>query len=167
MSRPGIPKSWPVLRVIGPLLVSRNDVLGELAGWAVRQSPYTVPDKLAEAVTAFCDAWPRAEYAQFDSVADLDYTIKTTFQHVPEIMAWNERKNGRDGHGYVTRYDKPSPDDDFIDLDALARNMAMAIWHDAADEKQFNDGFDARRAQLPEPWEGGANVKASSSSTKA
>lgn len=156
MNRPGIPKSWPVLRGIGPLLVSRNDVLGELAGWAVRQSPYTVPDKLAEAVTAFCAAWPRAEHAQFDGVVDLDYTIKTTFRRVPEIMAWNERKNGRDGPGFVTRYSKqPDPDDDFIDLDALARNMAMSLWHDAADEKQFNDDFDARQKPATDAGVGG------------
>lgn len=146
MNRPGIPKSWPVLRGIGPLLVSRNDVLGELAGWSVRQSPYTLPDKLAEAVAAFCAAWPRAEHAQFDSVVDLDYTIKTTLRQVPEIMAWNERKNGRDGPGFVTRHSDPDPDDDFIDLDALARNMAMALWHDAADEKAFNDDFDRRHS---------------------
>lgn len=146
MSRAGVPKSWPVLRTIGPLLVGRSQVLGALANWAVQQSPYIVPDKLAEALRGFYDQWPRGEYAQFDTILELDRTIRGIMVTVPEITAWNQRKNGRDGPGFVTRYSEPNPDDDFIDLDALARNTAMEVWHDAADEKAFNDDFDQRRA---------------------
>lgn len=139
MNRPGIPVSWPVLSATGPLLISRTRVVGELASWAVQQSPYTVPDKLAEAVGAFYDHWPRDEYATFDTIQELERTVRGIMELVPEILAWNQRKNGRDGPGFVTRYSEPHPDDDFIDLDALARNVAMAAWHAAADDKAFDD----------------------------
>lgn len=152
MSRAGIPKSWPVLEEIGPLTISRNRVLGELASWAVQQSPYPVPEKLEIALSSFNSLWPRGEYAQFESPTDLRFVVLSTMHMVEEIIAWNQRKNGRDGPAFVSRYSEPHPDNDFIDLDALARNIAMECWHAAADEKAFNDDFDKRhnKSALPQ-----------------
>lgn len=153
MSRVGIPKAWPVLLGIGPLWISRSRVLGELASWAVQQSPYPVPENLEVALLAFLVQWPHGEdYTSFDNIGALERTIMETIGKVPEIQAWNERKNKREGPSFVSRYSAPrDPDDDFIDLDALARNIAMACWHDAADDKNFNDDFNERhnKSALP------------------
>lgn len=153
MSRHGIPKSWPVLSTFECLLIGRTRVLGELASWAVQQSPYPVPEKLEPALLAFHANWPHNEdYTTFDRVGVLEQAIAETIAKVPEIVAWNSRKNGRDGPAFVSRYSQPDPDNDFIDLDALARNIAMECWHAAADEKAFNDDFDKRhnKSALPQ-----------------
>ncbi len=50
-------------------------------------------------------------------------------------MALNERKNGREGLGFSSRYSKvPDPDDDFIDIMAVAQNVTC----------EFADQEDAR-----------------------
>lgn len=153
MSRVGIPKSWPVLLGIGPLYIGRDRVLGELASWAVQQSPYPVPENLEVALLTFLLHWPHDEdFTEFADLAALEKSITETMAKVPEILAWNNRKNGRDGPGFVSRMSAtPDPDDDFVDLDALRRNIAMACWHDAADDKAFNDDFDARHKASEQP----------------
>lgn len=62
--------------------------------------------------------------------ATLLEVIKATLVHCSFVVAWGERKNGREGNGFVSRYDQPEPDDDFIDLDALARNVTheLVLW---------------------------------------
>ena len=50
---------------------------------------------------------------------------------IPEFNLWNERKNGNKApYSFVSRYSQPHPDNDFIDLDALTRNVANAIIND-------------------------------------
>ena len=50
-------------------------------------------------------------------------------KRIPEFLAWNERKNGNQlEYKFLDRYSKDdNPDDDFIDLDALIRNVANSI----------------------------------------
>lgn len=148
MSRVGIPKSWPALIGVGPLVISRNRVLGELASWAVQQSPYPVPENIELALQSFFVIWPHSEdYTEFRDMTALELTIKDTIVKVPEIMAWNERRNGNSNPWqFVSRYSQPDPDNDFIDLDALARNIAMSCWHAAADDKAFDDDFNEQHA---------------------
>lgn len=140
--------NYDSLSAVENLWITKKRVAGDLASWAVQQSPYDVPDALSEALVKFQAAWPGDEFGmrQWPSMDALEKVIFETFETVPEILAWNERKNGREGPGFSSRYDQPSPDDDFIDLHALARNVAMSVWADAVDFKKFNDDFDARHA---------------------
>jgi len=51
-------------------------------------------------------------------------------------MLWNERKNGNKAEfQFITHYsiDK-NPDDDFIDLDALIRNVANSIIREGTEQ---------------------------------
>jgi hypothetical protein len=126
------------------LLISKNTLLGEFANWAVQQSPYACPEGLETAIKNLSDALPMHDYDTVTNINVLRDIIKSTIITIPEVVAWNNRKNGRDGMGLsASRYGQPSPDDDFIDLDALTRNIAFAIWKDAAEFKIFNDKFDA------------------------
>lgn len=130
------------------LYIQTNALAGELANWAVQQSPYVVPEKLAEAITAFVARWPSdaemPSLSQWDSYAELKDKLEAVFQEIPEIAAWNVRRNGREGIGFSSRYDQPEPDDDFIDLGALANNVARSAWADACEFADFNAAFDAQ-----------------------
>ncbi|CAB4120784.1 hypothetical protein UFOVP5_21 [uncultured Caudovirales phage] len=107
-----------------------HQVAGTLAMWAIRQSPYACPDNLETVVKRFSELWPAdaqcmTEWADIDNLAE---AIQQVSEQIPELLAWNERKNGREGMGFSSRYDQPSPDDDFIDLSALWWNTARTIW---------------------------------------
>lgn len=143
--------NYAALKAVESLWITRDRVCGELASWAVQQSPYVVPDLLAEAITSFHSLWPcdpEFGMSEWSDMGALESAIMATFDQVPEILAWNMRKNGREGMGFSSRYDQPHPDDDFIDLHALARNMAMGAWADAVDFKEFNDKFEAEHGPL-------------------
>jgi hypothetical protein len=105
--------------------------------WAVRQSPYPVPDNLELVVRRFEELFPRDEIG-FHEVAGEDelYKLVTTIgDQIPELLAWNERKNGNQAPvGFVSRYGRPDPDDDFIDLYALFSNVARSV----SDEEREN-----------------------------
>lgn len=104
----------------------RSDFLGAFSYWVVSQSPYDAPD-ISKALTAFSeyigknikdDAGKKFTYDELSSLISED-----VFESIPEIEILNHRKNGRDGMGFCSRFDQPSPDDDFIDLSALSRNI--------------------------------------------
>jgi hypothetical protein len=141
------------LKAFGNLYVTTNRVAGDLASWAVQQSPYACPDNLQAVIERFVDLWSERneDCKQWPSMGALEAELDETFLLIPELMAWNERRNGREGMGFSSRYDKPSPDDDFIDLNALSRNVAMSAWAEAVDFKKFNDDFDRRRTATQSP----------------
>jgi hypothetical protein len=96
--------------------------------WAVRQSPYVVPGNLDEALRTFHDRLPCDDLDMLKVSQDqLFNTVYKLACEIPEIAAWNEPKSG---HGqtlvFSSRYDQPSPDDDIIDLSALANNVARS-----------------------------------------
>lgn len=108
----------------------RSDFLGAFAYWAVAQSPYDTPD-INKALCAFGEyvgnTIPAGEPVEF-TYDELDRFIsEDAFGAIPEVEKLNHRKNGRDGMGFCSRYGQPSPDDDFIDLGALARNVFYMI----------------------------------------
>ena len=114
---------------------SKRNILGEVANWAVRQSPYHRPDNLEVVLDKFNEIikevpqYPTMTYRQ---IKEMLQGLKT----IPDFMLWNERKNGRQGMGIsaaghhddgsITFYNAKA-DDDFIDLDALIRNVANSI----------------------------------------
>ena len=71
------------------------------------------------------------------TMSELRDFLNREFFSMGQVMAWNQRKNGREGHQFVSRYDGPrNPDDDFIDLDAMIRNVVRSVW----DELKRDDG---------------------------
>lgn len=117
-----------------------HEVAGMLAMWAIRQSPYDCPDNLETVVKRFTELWPDevAGMKRWHSQEELHSKLKEVCEQIPEFLAWNERKNGNQSpFGFSSRYDKPSADDDFIDLDALWRNVSNGLWRSAlADNEQ-------------------------------
>ena len=55
----------PALWTMDRLCVSQPDLLGALAKWAVRLSPYTVPSNLAKALEEFTAEWRQPD-SQWD-----------------------------------------------------------------------------------------------------
>jgi hypothetical protein len=101
------------------------------AGYAVRQSPYLVPDNLKEAIFEFM--------AGFDCTAsvliwryplEFSQAVRDSLMKSPICLSWNERKNGRCGMGFSSRYDQPSSDDDFINLGDLQMNICGEVFKD-------------------------------------
>lgn len=114
-------------------LVSKEYLLSEVAKWAVAQSPYHRPDNLEIVLDKFNEGMGKWSN---DNLGFEDFTYKRLIEYlgrelkrIPEFMAWNERKNGNQAqYKFTSRYDrKGDPDDDFIDLDALIRNVANSI----------------------------------------
>jgi len=107
---------------------SKRSLLGEIANWAVQQSPYHRPDNLEvvldkfDKIIAGVPDYPKLSYGEIKELLD-------ELKEIPEVALWNERKNGdKSEYKFVDRYSKEeNPDDDFIDLDALIRNVANSI----------------------------------------
>lgn len=114
--------------------VCRKNFIGSLAKWAVMQSPYSYPENLETVLLKFSDHiapyFDNLDMKLF-SVFEVEEFVKGNLITIPEFLNWNERKNGREGMGFVSRFDGArNPDDDFIDLDALYRNISHDIYND-------------------------------------
>jgi len=108
----------------------KSDFTGALAKWLVKQSPYVVPDNLSLCLEEFHARLD--EIAVFDTAGmaeigllDLNKNVNEILESIPVIMALNEPKSGHNENVFVSRYhDGPSnPDDDFIDIMAVAQNI--------------------------------------------
>jgi len=105
----------------------KKDFTGALAKCLVKLSPYPVPDNLEKIIAEFHERIPY----DFDkngmvkvSIKDMRTKINKVLESMPDVMALNERKNGREGHSFTCRYSKkPDPNDDFIDIMAVAQNI--------------------------------------------
>jgi hypothetical protein len=127
------------------IYVFSKQVAGELAKWAIRQSPYSCPDNLESVVTRFVELFPKSDDASlrqldmiaFDEQGELYDAVQATSEQIPELLAWNTRKNGNDAPlGFCSRYSRPDPDDDFIDLHALWGNVARTIFCEERDRAE-------------------------------
>ena len=120
--------------------VFRKDFTAALAKCLVSQSPYPVPDKLEKILADFHEKVPY----KFDEVgmAEVDFStmaekIYKILESMPDVMALSERKNGKHGNTFASRfYQSQDPDDDFIDIMAVARNMSCEF-ADKADAKSW------------------------------
>lgn len=110
-------------------------MLGIFAKYAVAQSPYPRPDnlevvldKLNKAIASTFDKAPMG-VGEFSDLRSLEAFLHKFLEKIPEYVSWNDRKNGNEASmQFTSRYDKPGdPDNDFIDLDALERNVATEI----------------------------------------
>lgn len=122
-----------------PMVLS--EIIGTVAKYAILQSPYTIPDNL---VTVLSSLYSRIhkdfegplmgsytkDFCYYDLIDYLDKHLKS----IPEFNKWNEPKNDSDvegGYVFVTAFSIIPADDDFIDLDALIRNVVNEIWKTA------------------------------------
>lgn len=121
-------------------LIGSSDIIGHLALNAVKQHPYHAPDglfELAQEVIGLCrrdfkDGIEGWETRWFESSHDLYHWVRSILpDDHPILTAWNTPKSGHTGHVFVSRYGGPTPEDDFIDIDALRTNVAMGAWLDS------------------------------------
>lgn len=124
------------------IYVSSRNLLGAIGKWAIEQSPYPRPDNLEKVLdqlytnTKETFGGGKLGFVTFDGHHSLVKFLQENLRSIPEYVGWNERKNGRQGYGFsgaghhdngdVTLYNAKA-DDDFIDLDALERNVANEI----------------------------------------
>tara|TARA_R110000772_G_scaffold36387_2_gene87065 strand:- start:559 stop:1053 length:495 start_codon:yes stop_codon:yes gene_type:complete len=106
-----------------------SDFDAALAKALVRCSPYTVPDNLATCIEKFHDlikeefTWDENKMCKV-GLLNLTDTVFKILEKIPEIVQLNERKNGKEGMGFSSRYGgEPDPDNDFIDIMAVAQNI--------------------------------------------
>lgn len=129
--------------------------------WSCRQSPYHAPDGLTEVLREFhhialnkrmtgegmIDSWP-CILATRENLKDV---VEECLLVIPQVRLWNERKNGNQSpFGFTSRYDRPSPDNDFIDLDALRMNIVRSCLDEAKPEKRESE-FDTVSEPPAEP----------------
>lgn len=122
------------------LFVTKSQLLGTIAKYAVQQSPYHRPDNLEVVLDKFNELISPAfdkqplKVGEFSDRISLEAFVSRHLAKIPEYVAWNDRKNGNDAPmKFTSRYDTDSnPDDDFIDLEALERNVAVDIERDQA-----------------------------------
>lgn len=127
-------------------ILTARSVMGALASCAVQQSPYPYPENLELVLGKFNDLIkdevnesPRQYIKKFDTWKEAHDWIVVRLHQIPEFKAWNNRKNGRDGMGVTmaghhddgsVTFSKAMADDDFIDLDALTRNITNLATQD-------------------------------------
>jgi len=115
------------------VFVTPKHLAGIFAMYAVRQSPYLVPDNLSDAIFEFMAGFDCTQtLLEWEHPLECCQTVKDSIMKSPLCVAWNNRKNGREGMGFTSRFDQPHPDDDFIDLDALQMNICREIFREEA-----------------------------------
>lgn len=136
-----------------PPFVLNSAFYGYIAMWATRQSPYHAPEGLTEVLACVKEVVefmqkqaPRSCWFPYDEAIRADREVltrllKDTLLVSAQVRAWNEPKSK---HGapfvFTSRHGGPRPDDDFIDLDALVRNIVQSC----IEENAENERFDAR-----------------------
>lgn len=132
------------------LIFSEGQLRGHLAMWVARQSPYRSVDGVDDVGTLITTSTKANDWfgpddcrmRRFTDWRDLERWLRSAIGEHPQLTAWNTRRNGRDGNQFISRYDTPSPDDDFIDIDALFRNVAIHAWRESEAESAMNSKID-------------------------
>ncbi len=126
-------------------------ITAALAKWAIRQSPYHMPERLME-VIGYLDACLRRDVKwDAEGMAELSLCQINKLLHdilmdkgVTYFDAWNVAKKGPYQEIYATGLEGPGdPDYDFIDLHALLHNVCLEI----RDERHRADEFNAKFEQ--------------------
>lgn len=141
------------------LLYSSYGLVSQLARWATALSPYTAPDNLVVALRAF-EHFLESQmvghsvgmYFRRWTIGELRDLLNRAFETIPEIERWNHSKNDT-GQSFivVTRYGGPAPDDDFIDLGALAHNVCYSAARSVILDADIEELEEAQLAQEEAP----------------
>ena len=111
------------------VLISVDDFCGALAKWLVMQSPYVAPENLFECICKFQARLGELGVFSKDGFVEIELSsltkkVNIILESIPEIATLNIPKSGHDKHIFVDRYSGPiNPDDDFIDIMAVAQNI--------------------------------------------
>ncbi len=138
----GMPKIWS-----SDILFLTSSVAASFAKYAVAQSPYTVPENLSEAiieVDKFAQSW--GDEVITLNGDDIRKRLENFFENTPVIEAWNHPKSGNERAFYSgDRYGShQKPDDDIIDLGALAQNIS----HDLVLSNVYDDAHETQRETI-------------------
>jgi hypothetical protein len=129
-----------------------SNITGSFAKYAVRQSPYGCPSGI-ENVVCYLDAclkkqvpWNGCGMAEL-SLCDIGKLLYDILYEkgVSIFDFWNVAKNGnKNDILFVDRYSRTDPDNDFIDLDALLRNVCLDIRMERRQNDQFDKEFNEK-----------------------
>lgn len=142
----------------GPL-VTAKEVIGAMAMWAVRQHPRHNPPglnritaRLLEEANGWPDGAPSLPMRRFSDVRSLDRWLHEVLAEHPVLTLWNSFERGKTPDlVFSSRFDGPgNPDYDFIDIDALLRNVAMTVMRDAERGQEADRGLSACEDTPPE-----------------
>ena len=122
-------------------IIGLGNIQGQLANWVCQQSPYrsvkgvdTANGMLRDALngdwTVLSDGYATRN---FTSWREIERWIKSVFDGSGVTKAWNTPKSGHNENVFTSRYHSVKPEHDFIDIDALFRNVSRAVWADCAD----------------------------------
>lgn len=134
------------------LLITLHCVQGHMAMWVCRQSPYqslggveVINAVLHEkAATEWTEGVPSLLMRRFESWRDLENWLHSALDGHEQMTAWNTPKIDTGApFMFTSRYDTPTPEYDFIDLDALLRNVARTSWAEMQKDDDFDKKFEA------------------------
>lgn len=132
-------------------IITKSDIISALAAMAIKQSPYTFPRNLQAALgevgrrideLGLFKSTEKREYASYLEMQNEHiYTlVNDLIKQTPEVAIWNVTKYEQDmgitdpndpnrpvKFGFVSRDSGPKADFDFIDLDALCRNVVNML----------------------------------------
>jgi len=131
------------------LLFSKKDIISNVAKWSIRQSPKNIPDDLINVLTKLDDHLNM----YFNKLTDIDMGfmemnynelynfIKGNLITIKEFKKWNLSEmeksinidinddRGEYCNQFISLYSDIDPYYDFIDLDALIRNVSTDIYY--------------------------------------
>lgn len=113
--------------------IHKNTLHGAMAKWAVKQHPYNRPPRLFEACEDLVGLFgpDAAGMVKIDVRKFRRQVVDFCHSH-PAVMAWNFPRKGRGVTvRFVSRYDRPNPAYEFIDLDALSGNIVREVGREA------------------------------------
>lgn len=99
------------------------------AGWAVCQHPFHQPPELFKAIEVlveFCEP-DRNGMVRVRSLPLFLERLEEAIKALPICDVWNRPRKGNAKYVFVSRYFTVNPEYDFIDIDALARNVSRDI----------------------------------------
>lgn len=122
------------------MTILKADFIAEVMKWGIRQNPFKgeMPRKALVVVEKLNALLP-----EFIETTNMRAFTSETIDQVPEILDWNlsqvEREHGvnvsdenRRAFVFVSRYGGPTPEYDFIDIDALKQNVTRSLEREAA-----------------------------------
>jgi hypothetical protein len=113
------------------VLASKKDFTGALAKWLVKQSPYTVPKHLDVIIEKFDKELEKTFHFSELGFTNLDLSKSTLIfnsilEKIEEMNILNTPVNGNIDHLVISMCTGDiNPDDDFIDILAVAQNITV------------------------------------------
>ena len=131
------------------MIIGAKNLCGFLAKNVWLQHPYhdlSLVNAVADRILAAASDWEGAEanvpWRTFDDWVDVLTWLEETLYGAPELSEWNTPKSGHTQTIVASsRYWGPAPEDDFIDIDALLRNVALDAWREEERENSVSTVF--------------------------